>query len=103
MSTENTNDTAATEGFAAAAGYADWCAPFSDGRPQWCELCDCVTINRRVKPRGRNESLEAFAARTETILRAAWNLGCDWTYDAACPHCDTGRKHTAKADSTANQ
>lgn len=79
---------------AAASGYADWRAPFSDGRPQWCELCDCVTINRTVRPMGKNESLEEFSARVEHILRAAYNLGADWTYDADCLHCDTGRKHT---------
>ena len=91
MSLESQTDAAATEGCAPAAGYAD--CPYADGRPQWCELCDCVTVNRTVRPRGMNESLENFAARSETILRAAYNLGADWSYDADCPHCDTGRKH----------
>lgn len=49
-----------------------------------------------------NESLEHFAARAEQTLRAAYEHGADWNYNAGCPHCDTGRKHTDKDQATAN-
>jgi hypothetical protein len=89
MTTENQNQiSAATAGCAAAAGYAD-------GRPKWDELCDCATICRTLQPKGMNESLEHFAARAEQTLRTAYEHGADWNYDADCPHCDTGRKHTS--------
>ena len=87
MSTENTNDPIATEGCAAAAGYAD-------GRPNWADLCNCATICRTLDPKRRNETLEHFAVRAEQTLRHEYEHGADWTYDADCPHCDTGRKHT---------
>ena len=88
----NTQNDNADRRLAPVAGYAD-------GRPKWEELCDCATICRTLRPKGMNESLEHFAARAEQTLRAAYEHGADWNYNADCPHCDTGRKHTAQADS----
>lgn len=76
---------------------ADW---YADGRPQWDELCDCAMICHTVRPKGMNESLKDFAARSEQTLRHAYEGGADWTYDADCQHCDTGRKHTDKDHAT---